>query len=100
MGPGFESQRDHKKATSKELLFLFLIPWNENLGSIREGSGLCLWIERLSKLSRSGLCTGIAGLSKSQRYHKKATSKGLLFVFLIPWDENLGSLSSLDRVSL
>ena len=24
MGPGFESQRDHKKATSKELLFLFI----------------------------------------------------------------------------
>ena len=37
MGPGFESQRDHKKATPKELLFLFPLGGVPK-GSIREGS--------------------------------------------------------------
>ncbi len=71
MGPGFESQRDHKKATPKELLFLCPMDSNRSvgMGSILEGSGLVFGDRGTEPLPAGS--------------QKKATPKELLFLYLV-----------------
>ncbi len=66
MGPGFESQRDHKKAQSKD--WAFFVPFGgEPKGLIQERFRI--------------LCSGHAGLIQSQRDHKKAQISLCFFDF-------------------
>src|SRR5690606_23632961 len=76
MGPGFESQRDHKKKLNRKIgLFLCPPDSNEGLAWVRFGEG-------------SGMSLGNAGLSQPQRDHKNASTK--VGAFLCPLGSSPG----------
>ncbi|PUV24943.1 hypothetical protein DCO56_08290 [Sphingobacterium athyrii] len=58
MGPGFESQRDHRGKANRKISFFCL----KGLGFERRAG-------RVRSVGGSGMCTGTVGLSQSQRDH-------------------------------